>query len=104
MLKPLGDRIIVKAVSAEEMTAGGIVLPDSAKEKPQEGDVIAVGPGSQLPSGKKMPMDVKVGDRVFYGKYAGTEVKVGTEEYVILRQDDVLAIIEGKKAKTSKKK
>ncbi|MGC8861350.1 MAG: co-chaperone GroES [Armatimonadota bacterium] len=104
MLKPLGDRIIVKAVSAEEMTSGGIVLPDSAKEKPQEGDVIAVGPGSQLPSGKKMPMDVKVGDRVVYGKYAGTEVKVGTEEYVILRQEDVLAIIEAKKAKTSKKK
>ncbi|MDH7600664.1 MAG: co-chaperone GroES [Armatimonadota bacterium] len=97
MLKPLGDRIIVKPVSAEEMTAGGIVLPDSAKEKPQEGDVIAVGPGTQLSSGKKVPMDVKVGDRVIYGKYAGTEVKVGTEEYVILRQDDVLAILETEK-------
>ncbi|MCX8053433.1 MAG: co-chaperone GroES [Armatimonadetes bacterium] len=100
MLKPLGDRIIVKAVSAEEMTAGGIVLPDSAKEKPQEGDVIAVGPGSQLSSGKKVPMDVKVGDRVIYGKYAGTEVKIGAEEYVILRQDDVLAILENKKSGT----
>ncbi len=97
MLKPLGDRIIVKPVSAEEMTAGGIVLPDSAKEKPQEGDVIAVGPGTQLSSGKKVPMDVKVGDRVIYGKYAGTEVKVGAEEYVILRQEDVLAILDSEK-------
>lgn len=94
MLKPLGDRIIVKPVSAEETTAGGIVLPDTAKEKPQEGDVIAVGPGTQLKSGKRVPMDVKVGDRVIYGKYAGTEVKVGTEEYVILRQEDVLAIVD----------
>jgi len=97
MLKPLGDRIIAKAVSAEETTAGGIVLPDSAKEKPQEGEVIAVGPGSQLPSGKVSPMDVKIGDKVIYGKYAGTEVKVGGEEFIILRQEDVLAILEGKK-------
>lgn len=97
MLKPLGDRIIVKPVSAEETTAGGIVLPDSAKEKPQEGDVIAVGPGTQLSSGKKVPMDVKVGDRVIYGKYAGTEVKIGTEEYVILRQEDVLAVLDSEK-------
>ncbi len=96
MLKPLGDRIIAKAVSAEETTAGGIVLPDTAKEKPQEGEVIAVGPGTQLESGKKAPMDVKVGDRIIYGKYAGTEVKVGGEEYIILRQDDVLAVLEGK--------
>ncbi len=99
MLKPLGDRIIAKAVSAEEMTAGGIVLPDSAQEKPQEADVIAIGPGTQLTSGKMAPMDVKVGDRIIYGKYSGTEVKVGTEEYVILRQDDVLAIKEGKAKK-----
>lgn len=97
MLKPLGDRIIAKAVSAEEKTAGGILLPDSAKEKPQEAEIIAVGPGIQLDSGKKAPMDVKVGDRVIYGKYAGTEVKVGSEEYIILRQEDVLAILEGKK-------
>lgn len=96
MLKPLGDRIIAKAVSAEETTAGGIVLPDTAKEKHQEGEVIAVGPGTQLESGKKAPMDVKVGDRIIYGKYAGTEVKVGGEEYIILRQDDVLAVLEGK--------
>lgn len=102
MLKPLGDRIIAKAVSAEEMTAGGIVLPDSAQEKPQEADVVAVGPGSLLDSGKKAPMDVKVGDRVIYGKYSGTEVKVGGEELVILRQDDVLAIKSVKEAKETK--
>lgn len=93
MLKPLGDRIIAKALSAESVTPGGIVLPDSAKEKPLEGEVIAVGPGAQLDSGKIRPMDVKVGDKIIYGKYGGTEVKVGGEEYIILRQDDVLAII-----------
>ena len=94
MLKPLGDRIIAKAVSAEETTAGGIILPDTAKEKPLEAEVIAVGPGAQLDSGKKTPMDVKVGDKIIYGKYAGTEVKIGVEDYIILRQDDVLAIKE----------
>ena len=94
MLKPLGDRIIAKALEAEAKTAGGIVLPDSAKEKPQEGEVIAVGPGTQLDSGKMTPMDVKVGDKIIYGKYAGTEIKIGGEEYIILRQEDVLAIIE----------
>lgn len=93
MLKPLGDRIIAKALSAESVTPGGIVLPDSAKEKPLEGKVIAVGPGAQLDSGKIRPMDVKAGDKIIYGKYAGTEVKVGAEEYIILRQEDVLAII-----------
>ena len=94
MLKPLGDRIIAKALSAEEVTPGGIVLPESAQEKPLEGEVIAIGPGAQLDSGKIKPMDVKPGDKVIYGKYAGTEVKVGKEEYIILRQEDILAIIE----------
>lgn len=94
MLKPIGDRIVAKALSAEEVTPGGIVLPDSAQEKPLEGEVIAVGPGAQLDSGKIKPMDVKKGDKIIYGKYAGTEVKVGKEEYIILRQEDVLAIIE----------
>jgi chaperonin GroES len=94
MLKPIGDRIVAKALSAEEVTPGGIVLPDSAQEKPLEGEVIAVGPGAQLDSGKIRPMDVKPGDKIIYGKYAGTEVKVGKEEYIILRQEDVLAIIE----------
>lgn len=99
MLKPLGDRIIVKACSAEEVTAGGIVLPDSAQEKPLEGEVIAIGPGAQLDSGERAPIDVKIGDIVIYGKYAGTEVKVGGEEVVILRQDDILAIHDKKKSK-----
>ncbi len=95
-MKPIGDRIIVKTVSAEAITPGGIVLPDSAKEKPLEGEVIAVGPGAQMESGKLKPVDVKPGDTIIYGKYAGTEVKVGGEEFMILRQDDVLAIIEKK--------
>ena len=102
MLKPLGDRIIAKATSAEEVTKGGIVLPDTAQEKPQEGEVIAVGPGKLLDSGKMMPMDVKVGDKIIFAKYGGTEVKVGDEEYIILRQDDVLAILDKGKKKGGK--
>lgn len=94
MLKPIGDRIVAKAVAAEQVTAGGIVLPDSAQEKPLEGVVLAVGPGAQMESGKIRPIDVKEGDKIIYGKYAGTEVKIGSEEYIILRQDDVLAVIE----------
>jgi chaperonin GroES len=93
VLKPLGDRIIAKALKADEKTAGGIVLPESAKEKPQEAEVIAVGPGTQMESGKLAPMDVKVGDKIIYGKYAGTEIKVGADEFIILRQEDVLAIV-----------
>ena len=91
-LRPLGDRIILKAASSEEVTRGGIVLPDSAKEKPQEGEVIAVGPGRTLDNGQTAELEIKVGDRVLYAKYGGTEVKVDGEEYIILRQDDVLAI------------
>ena len=94
MLKPLGDRIIIKPTAAEEITKGGIVLPDTAKEKPREGEVIAVGPGKVQDNGVKVPMDVKVGDKVMYSRYGGTEVKVGADEYVILRQDDVLAVSE----------
>lgn len=94
MLKPLGDRIIAKALSAEEVTPGGIVLPESAQEKPLEAEVIAVGPGEQLGSGEFRPIDVKAGDKVIYGKYAGTEVKLGADEYIVLRQDDILAIVE----------
>jgi chaperonin GroES len=93
-LRPLSDRIIVKALDAEEKTAGGIVLPDSAKEKPQQGEVIAAGPGKVLDNGKTAEMDVKVGDRVYYGKYSGTEVKLNGQEVVVLRQDDVLGIVE----------
>ena len=93
-LKPLADRLIVKPLEAEEVTAGGIVLPDSAKEKPTRGEVIAAGPGKVLDNGKTVRMEVKVGDTIYYGKYAGTEIKVGADEYVILRQDDVLAVLE----------
>lgn len=102
MLKPLGDRIIAKATSAEEVTKGGIVLPDTAKEKPQEGEVIAVGPGKLLDSGKLVPMDVKVGDKIIFAKYGGTEIKIDGEEYIILRQDDVLAILDKGKKKGGK--
>lgn len=94
MLKPLGDRIVVKPTAAEEMTKGGIVLPDTAKERPQEGEVIAAGTGKTLDSGVQVPMDIKVGDKVIYSKYGGTEVKISGEAYVILRQDDVLAVVD----------
>jgi chaperonin GroES len=92
-IKPLDDRIVVRRSEAEEVTAGGIVLPDSAREKPQRGTVEAVGPGKLLDNGERGAMDVSVGDQVFYGKYAGTEIEIGGEEYVILRESDVLAII-----------
>ena len=94
-LKPLSDRIIVKTLTAEETTSGGIVLPDTAKEKPLQGEVVAVGPGKVLDNGKVAPMDVNVGDRVYYGKYSGTDVKLDGEELVVLRQDDVLGVVEG---------
>src|SRR5437762_5169078 len=102
MLKPLSDRVIVKAITAEETTRGGIVLPDTAKEKPQEGEVIAVGPGKLLDSGKVAPMDIKVGERVVYSKYGGTEIKLDGKEVVVLRQDDVLGIVENGKAPKKK--
>jgi chaperonin GroES len=97
-LQPLHDRIIVEAAAKEERTAGGIILPDTAQEKPAKGTVLAVGPGKTLDSGKKAPVDVKVGETVLYGKYSGTEVTVGGEDFVILRADDVLAVVEGEKA------
>jgi chaperonin GroES len=93
-LKPLGDRIVVKVLTREEKTKGGIVLPDTAKEKPTEGEVIAVGTGKVLKKKKKLPLEVKIGDRIIFSKYAGTEVKVDGEEYVIFSERDVLAIIE----------
>lgn len=94
-LKPLHDRIIVEAAPKEEKTSGGIILPDSAQEKPQRGKVLAAGPGKRLDNGKLAPMDVKIGDTVLYGKYSGTEVTVEGTDYVILRADDVLAVLEG---------
>jgi len=90
-LQPLGDRLVVKPVEREEMTKGGIVLPDTAKEKPQEGEVLAVGPGRLSEDGKRIAMDVKVGDRVIYAKYGGTEIRIEDEELVILRESDILA-------------
>ena len=95
MLKPLGDRIVVKPLEAESMSAGGIVLPDTAKERPQQAEVIAVGPGKTLDNGTIVAIEVKVGDKVVYSKYGGTEIKVSGEEVTILRQDDILGIVEG---------
>ncbi len=92
-LKPLGDRVVVKVLEAEEKTASGIVLPDKAKEKPQQGEVKAVGTGKVLENGNRLEMEVKVGDKILFSKYAGTEVKVEGEEYLILRQDDILALV-----------
>jgi len=94
MLKPLGDRVVVKVASEEEKTAGGIYLPDTAKEKPQKGEVVATGPGKLMDSGQRAPMQVKTGDKVVFSKYGGTEVKVGGEEFMLLREDDIYAIEE----------
>jgi len=93
-LKPLGDRIVVKPIEQEERTAGGIILPETAKEKPQEGEVIAAGPGRLDDVGKRVPMEVKVGDRVLYAKYAGTEIKLGDTKVLIFKESDVLAVVE----------
>ena len=93
-IKPLEDRIVVKALEAETTTASGLVIPDSAKEKPQEGEVLAVGPGRIDDKGNRVPLDVAVGDKVIYSKYGGTEVKYAGEEYLILSARDVLAVIE----------
>lgn len=90
-LKPLADRLVVKPIEREEVTKGGIVLPDTAKEKPQEGEVLAVGPGRLSEDGKRIAMDIKVGDIVIYSKYGGTEIKIDDEELIILRESDVLA-------------
>ncbi|MCL6581689.1 MAG: co-chaperone GroES [Firmicutes bacterium] len=92
MLKPLGDRIVVKVIEEEERTPGGIVLPDTAKEKPIVGEVVAVGPGRMLDNGQRVALEVKVGDKVVFSKYGGTEVKIDGEEYLIMRESDVLAI------------
>ena len=92
-LKPLGDRIVVRTLEAETKTKSGLVLPDTAKEKPQEGKVLAVGPGRQLEDGTVKALEVKSGDKVLYGKYTGTEIKLAEEEYLILREEDVLAIV-----------
>ena len=91
--KPLGDRILVKPLDAKEQTKGGIILPDAAREKPQEGKVVAVGPGKVTDEGKTVAVSVKVGDKVLYGKYSSTEIKIEGDDYLIIREDDVLGII-----------
>ncbi len=92
-IKPLADRVIIKPAEAEEKTSGGIILPDTAKEKPIEGTVVAVGPGKTADDGKIIKPEVKVGDRVLYGKYSGTEVTIGGEEYLIMRESDIFGIV-----------
>jgi chaperonin GroES len=93
-VKPLQDRLVVKRLAEEEKTKGGIIIPDAAKEKPQEGRVIAVGPGKVTDNGQRVVPEVKAGDKILFGKYAGTEIKIEGDEHLILREDDVLAIIE----------
>ncbi len=90
-IRPMGDRVLVKSLDAEETIKGGIIIPDTAKEKPQEGEVVAVGPGRVTDDGKTIPMEVKVGDKVVYAKYGGTEIKDGDDELLILRESDILA-------------
>ena len=94
-LRPLGDRVVIKPTEREEVTKSGIVLPDTAKEKPQEGTIIAAGPGRILDDGKRESMDVKKGDKVLYAKYAGTEFKIEGDELLIVKQSDILAVVEG---------
>ena len=91
--RPLHDRVLIESLESEEKTAGGIIIPDTAKEKPQEGKVIAVGPGSKSEDGKAIPMDVKVGDRVLFGKWSGTEVKVDGKEYSIMKESDIMGVV-----------
>lgn len=93
-IKPLQDRVLVKRIEAEEKTASGIIIPDTAKEKPQEGEVIAVGPGKVMDNGSRVELTVKKGDKILFSKYAGTEVKIGGSEYLIMREDDILGIVE----------
>ena len=94
-IRPLNDRILVKRLEEEEKTAGGIIIPDSAKEKPAEGEIVAVGPGKMNDAGERSAMDVKVGDRVLFSKYGGTDVKYDGDDYLIMREDDILGVIEG---------
>ena len=92
--RPLHDRVVVRRIEAEEKTAGGIIIPDTAKEKPQEGEIVAVGPGARDESGKVVSLDVQAGDRVLFGKYSGSEIKLDGDEYLIMREDEILGVIE----------
>ncbi len=96
--RPLHDRVLVRRVTAEEKTAGGIIIPDTAKEKPQEGEVIAVGPGTLNDKGELRPLDVKAGDRVLFGKWSGTEVRLNNEELLIMKESDIMGVLEGQAA------
>jgi chaperonin GroES len=96
--RPLHDRVVVRRIDAEAKSAGGIIIPDTAKEKPQEGEIIAVGPGARDETGKLIPLDVKVGDRILFGKWSGTEVKIDGEDLLIMKESDVMGIIEGRTA------
>jgi chaperonin GroES len=93
-IRPLHDRVLVRRLEEEEQKVGGIIIPDTAKEKPQQGEVIGVGAGKLLENGERVPLDVKVGDRILFGKYAGADVKIDGEEYLILREDEILAVLE----------
>ena len=97
-LRPLHDRVVVRALEGEEKSRGGIIIPDTAKEKPQEGEVVAVGPGTRDDAGKRIPLDVKAGDRVLFGKWSGTEVKIDGQEFLIMKESDIMGVIEGKVA------
>ena len=101
--RPLHDRVVVRRITAEEKTAGGIIIPDTAKEKPQEGEVVAVGPGARNEQGQIVALDVKAGDRVLFGKWSGTEVKVDGEELLIMKESDIMGILEGRTSKPAKK-
>ncbi|HUA52895.1 MAG TPA: co-chaperone GroES [Candidatus Sulfotelmatobacter sp.] len=98
--RPLHDRVVVRRVEQEEKTAGGIIIPDTAKEKPMEGEVIAVGPGARSEDGKIHPLDVKVGDRILFGKWSGTEVKLDNEELIVMKESDIMGVIEKSGAKS----
>ena len=100
--RPLHDRVVVRRIEADAKTAGGIIIPDTAKEKPQEGEIIAVGPGGRDESGKLIPIDLKVGDRILFGKWSGTEVKIDGEELLIMKESDIMGVVEGA-AKPAKK-
>ena len=102
--RPLHDRILIKRIEEKEAVKGGIIIPDTAKEKPQEGEVVAVGNGKKNEDGKVVPLDVKAGDRILFGKYSGSEIKMEDEDYLILKEEEVLGVVEGKAATASKKK
>jgi chaperonin GroES len=103
-VRPLHDRILIKRIEEKETVKGGIIIPDTAKEKPQEGEVVAVGNGKKTEEGKIIPLDVKKGDRILFGKYSGTEIKIDDQEYLILREDEVLGVLEAAKAHSGGKK